>query len=226
MAWASPVEINEQKNSARTITPLLRSSSQSWLSSSTDVMPKMTRQGVSAFTPEGEQKSHLLGLVNAGRFDSYFAGKNSPLIDAESKNEAATQEEGAAQDDSGQDNTLDVSSVIERSPDSARIILFSSNEFLNDQVLQMLGSAQQTSYVNSVQMLANAIDWSLEDSGLLSIRSRGHFNRTLPPMEKDEQMFWEYLNYALAALAIIAIAVWERRRRAIKHKRYFDLLAV
>ena len=221
MTWASPVDINEQKNSARTITPLLRSSSQSWLSSSTDVMPKVTRQGMSAFSPEGEQKSHLLGLVNEGRFDSYFAGKNSPLIDAENKDEAATQEEGATQDDA-----FDVSSVIERSPDSARIILFSSNEFLNDQVLQMLGSAQQTSYVNSVQMLANAIDWSLEDSGLLSIRSRGHFNRTLPPMEKDEQMFWEYLNYALAALAIIVIAVWERRRRAIKHKRYFDLLAV
>ena len=221
MTWASPVDINEQKNSARTITPLLRSSSQSWLSSSTDVMPKVTRQGMSAFSPEGEQKSHLLGLVNEGRFDSYFADKNSPLIDAENKDEAATQEEGATQDDA-----FDVSSVIERSPDSARIILFSSNEFLNDQVLQMLGSAQQTSYVNSVQMLANAIDWSLEDSGLLSIRSRGHFNRTLPPMEKDEQMFWEYLNYALAALAIIVIAVWERRRRAIKHKRYFDLLAV
>ena len=45
------------------------------------------------------------------------------------------------------------------------------------------------------------MDWSLEDAGLLSIRSRGNFNRTLPTLEHGTQLFWEYLNYGLALLA-------------------------
>ena len=101
---------------------------------------------------------------------------------------------------------------------------FSSNEFLNDQTLQMLGSAEQTSYVNSVQMLANAIDWSLEDQGLLSIRSRGHFNRTLPPMANSTQVLWEYLNYALSGLVIIGIALRVRAKRKSTNDQYQNLL--
>ena len=113
--------------------------------------------------------------------------------------------------------------MIKHSPESARIIVFSSNDFLSDNVLRLVGSAQQSEYLNSVQMVANAVDWSLEDSGLLSIRSRGHFNRTLPPMEQSTQVFWEYLNYGLAliALGIIALVVTQQRYR--KHKQFVEL---
>ena len=88
----------------------------------------------------------------------------------------------------------------------------------------MLGSAEQTAYVNSVQMMANAVDWSLEDQGLLSIRSRGHFNRTLPPMVKDTHVFWEYLNYVLSGLVIIGIALGVRAKRKSANGRYQGLL--
>jgi ABC-2 type transport system permease protein len=123
------------------------------------------------------------------------------------------------------DKPFNLGSVIERSPDSARIILVSSNDFLRDQTLQYISSTEQAQYVNSLQFAANAIDWSLDDSGLMSIRSRGHFNRTLPPMERSVQMFWEYLNYGLATLALIAIAIFERRKRLVKHKLLLTLLA-
>lgn len=208
MAWASPVIMDEEKNKSRQITRLLSSSKNAWLSDSTDVMPKVNQQGISAFEPEGEQSSHLLAVVTQGRFDSFYVDKSSPLLEKKEENEE-----------------LHISSVIERSPESSRIILFASNDFLSDQIIQMLGSAQQTKYVNTIQMLANAVDWSLEDEGLLSIRSRGHFNRTLPPMEQSTQMFWEYLNYVLAALAIILVALWEKRRRAVKNKQYLKFLA-
>lgn len=105
-------------------------------------------------------------------------------------------------------------------------MLFSSNDFLSDQVVGLLGTAQQTQYINSLQLAANAVDWSLEDAGLLGIRSRGHFNRTLPPMERSSQVFWEYLNYGLAGLALLVIATVERRRRLVMERRYHEQFAV
>ena len=77
--------------------------------------------------------------------------------------------------------------------------------------------AAGTEYLNSLQLMANAVDWSLEDRGLLAIRARGHFNRTLPTLEQGEQALWEYTNYglALAALGLVALLrqLWQRRRR-------------
>ena len=36
-------------------------------------------------------------------------------------------------------------------------------------------------------LLVNTLDWSLQDERLLEIRSRGHFNRTLPSMQREGQ---------------------------------------
>ncbi len=72
--------------------------------------------------------------------------------------------------------------------------------------------------------MANTVDWSLEEQGLLSIRSRGHFNRTLPPMEQDQQLYWESGNYVVAASMLTALAVLVSYRRKHKAKRYFEEL--
>ena len=232
MTWASPIHLNEEKHQSRQVTPLLYSSEGAWASTSLDIVPKVSSRGVSAFTPEAEQKSYLLGVISQGRFDSYFAGQSSPLFKNMTKTEQQDNQNRTGQtNDAGdsskaQSDTLKINRLIEHSPQSARIILFSSNDFLRDQILQMVGTAQQTQYINTVQMIANAIDWSLEDAGLLGIRSRGHFNRTLPPLAQSEQMFWEYLNYGLAATAIFIVGLWERRRRVAKNKQYIEWLAV
>ena len=215
LAWASPIIVDQEKQKSRTITELLRSSDNAWLSNSTQVMPRVDGGSLSRFTPEGEQKSRLLGVVSAGRFDSYFAGKSSPLL--------AQADEENAQDGAG--DTTTVSGVIERSPESARIILFSSNDFLTDQLLQMAGAAGGGEYLNSLQLLANTVDWSLEDAGLLSIRSRGNFNRTLPTLEHSTQLFWEYLNYGLALLALLIVAGVRYQINRSRQKAYQQLLA-
>ena len=44
----------------------------------------------------------------------------------------------------------------------------------------------------------------------------------LPPLEKDEQLFWEYLNYALALAALIVIALWQGHRRLRRQQRYLQ----
>lgn len=91
MNWTSPVEIDDEKNSDRTVTRLLESSPGSWLSASTQVQPDFRRYGDLGFPVEGEQSRRLLAVVVEGSFSSYFAAKPSPLMTNETP-----EEQGAA----------------------------------------------------------------------------------------------------------------------------------
>ncbi len=223
MNWASPIVIDEEKNKTRRIIPLLYSSENSWTSSSTNIQPDFRAHGQLGFSPEGETGKQLLAVVVEGRFDSFFKGKPSPLLKREEageqppeeKNEKTTDEATAGE--KGEESPI--SRVIEKSPESGRIILFSSNTFLSDSALELVSAALRTRYFNPVQLVENTIDWSLEERGLLSIRGRGHFSRTLDPLDRDEQQFWEYLNYALALLGLAV--VWLLRRIARKRARIY-----
>ncbi len=222
MAWSSPITI-AQDNNAIEYTPLIKSSEQAWTSASLDIMPKLNQAGEASYDAQGEQKSHVLGVIAQGKFTSYFAETDSPLLTT--ANESTANEQEAAEVDSSaanEDESFDVTSVIKHAPESARIILFSSNDFVQDQVLQLTGGISQTNYLNSLQLLVNAVDWSLEDRALMSIRSRGNFNRTLPPMEHNAQLMWEYFNYGMAFILLAGIALWERNRRRRKQRQYLS----
>ena len=208
VSWASPIEI--EPGDSIDVIPLLRSSAGSWLSSETDVMPRLNESGLSAFESTGVQDAHTVGTLLTGTFNTYFAGKDSPLLKNWQEKEEG-EEEPAEPGDVGV-----ITSVIEKSPESARLLLFSSNDFLSDQTLQMVGSSDGTLYANSVQMVVNFVDWALEDESLTSIRARGNFNRTLL-MGEDSQKFFEYSNYMLAMLSILIIA-WIYRRKVNRER--------
>ena len=222
MAWASPIIIDKEKNAKRKVTELLQSSDRAWQSASLDVMPKIDRNGRSLFQPEGDQGKRLLGAITQGQFTSYFAGKKSPLLEAAKDDKQKKPEK----DKSKADSNGVIGSVIEHSPESARIVLFASNEFLNDQVMRLMGASNGSQYLGGLQLVANTVDWSLEDQGLLSIRSRGHFNRTLPPMDHDNQLIWESANYVLAVFMLVALALWQGHRRRQRARYYSETLAV
>ena len=223
MSWASPLEIADDTGVER--FDLLRSSAGSWLSSSADVSPQVGEDGLSPFEPQGTPTSQLLGVALQGQFSSYFAGQQSPLLrenelkgnEDDPAADPTEAESDAATDTDGTDLGT-VSSVIEKSPESARLLVFGSNDFLADQILQMIGSSEGVLYANSLQMMTNVVDWAVEDQALISIRSRGHFNRTLPGMTVDEQSTVEYINYALALLGVGLVLVLFRvlvaRRKA------------
>ncbi len=223
LTWASPIEVDEARNANRSVTPLLESSTGSWVSDDLDVMPRVGSQGLSGFAPQGPTDAHTLAVLLEGRFDSYFTDRPSPLLtpvesdladETETDMDAATLDDDAAGSpaEATEDRLGVVSSVIDRSPESARLFLFASNGFLSDQMLQLIGSAEGTIYGNSVQLMANVVDWSLEDRSLLAIRSRGHFNRTLPPLEQSEQAVIESVNYLVALAGIGFVFLWHRRR--------------
>ena len=98
-----------------------------------------------------------------------------------------------------------VTGMIEKSPESARLILVGSNEAFTDQTLQLSRAANNDRFVNSLQFLENVVDWALEDRALLSIRSRAHFARTLVPMTPERKAFWEYLNYGIVLMGLALI---------------------
>ena len=69
-------------------------------------------------------------------------------------------------------------------------------------------------YLNSIQLIENAVDWSVEDVGLLAIRSHGATSRILQPMTEQEQSLWEGANYVVALVALLIIFfAWRARRR-------------
>jgi ABC-2 type transport system permease protein len=223
MPWSSPIRIDDARNSARRVTTLLESSPGSWQSASTNVMPRINEAGLSAFVAEGEIGARRLGVMVEGQFDSFFVGQDNPLLVVEES--AKAEAEG---DESEPDAPADVgviSGIIERSPESARLFLFGANDFLSDQTLGMIGSAEGGLYGNSLQLIANVVDFSLEDQALLSIRSRGHFNRTLPPLGSGDQLFWEYFNYVAALLGMVVVFVIYRQHAGRRRRVYQTWLA-
>ena len=72
--------------------------------------------------------------------------------------------------------------------------------------------------------MENVVDWSLEDRGLLAIRGRAHFSRTLDPLDRESQVFWEYLNYGLALLGLLLIGLIRRQTHKQAALRYAAIL--
>lgn len=288
--WGSPISLDLEANESREVVELLRSSDESWVESSPDVMPKVSQGSVSPYFPAGNVESRLLALSIQGRFDSYF--EESPLLveareraeelknqesteipelddqlegvdqEQESTDEAETNTEAESEIDnvpdmaetlepqtsnpnqSEDDSILDddelgiepdgaaseddleeeedtlgiVASVIDRSPESSRLFVVGSSEFVSDQSVRMISSARGELYANSYQFLANLIDVAMQDASLMSIRGRSHFNRTLPPLEDSQTMFFEYGNYAAALIGLGIVfglnALFRNRRRA------------
>jgi ABC-2 type transport system permease protein len=99
--------------------------------------------------------------------------------------------------------------VIEQSPATTRLALVASTAAVSDLSLQLSRQA-----AGNLQLAQNLVDWGVEDTDLLSIRSRSTFARTLLPMSAEERGRWEVINYGIVVvlLAILVGATIGRRR--------------
>ncbi|HTW73989.1 MAG TPA: Gldg family protein [Steroidobacteraceae bacterium] len=219
MPWVAPIDIDARRNRGRKLTVLLRSSPGSWVSDSTDLVPADFH-----FTPSGKLGSYPLAVMLQGEFDSAFKGKPSPLLAAAGAAGAAPAAGKGAASGTAAAQPGQIDSVIEHSPDSARLILVGSSTMFSDQVLDLLGQAQGRAYTKPIEFLQNVIDASLEDQGLMAIRGREHFARTLVPLSSATEKFWEYLNYGVALGALALVWAFNRRRRRRLAARHLKLL--
>lgn len=211
LQWASPLQVDEEANAGRQVEVLLSSSRQSWQRSDSNVTPDMQQYPQYGFPIEGDQASLPLAVSVRGSFTSYYADPNHP-----SPFEAAPEAAPGATPTPAPDGSEApaVLGTIESSPESARLVVVGSAEFLDDVVLDISRSMSQDRYLNNLQFLQNAVDWSVEDEDLLTIRSRGTYARLLRPLSETQQMRWEVANYVVALLGLIGIGVlWRMRQR-------------
>jgi ABC-2 type transport system permease protein len=198
MQWVSPLNIDEGLNEGREVTALLQSTAESWLRAATDVQPNPEVYPLYGFPIEGVQESRPLAVAIRGSFESHFKDRESPFQATETLTSTTTTPQG----------------TIEVSPESSRLVVIGSAEFIDDAVLELSRQLSMDRYLNNLQFMQNAVDWSVEDDDLLTIRSRGTYARLLKNLEKNQQSFWEGLNYALVLLALVVIGgVWTLRRR-------------
>jgi ABC-2 type transport system permease protein len=172
------------------------------------VNPDMQQYPQYGFPVEGDQASLPLAVSVRGSFTSYYADPNHP-----SPFEAAPEATPTPAPDGSESGAPAVLGTIESSPESARLVVVGSAEFLDDVVLDISRSLSQDRYLNNLQFLQNAVDWSVEDEDLLTIRSRGTYARLLRPLSETQQMRWEVANYVVALLGLIGIGVLWRVRQ-------------
>ncbi|MEM1114126.1 MAG: Gldg family protein [Pseudomonadota bacterium] len=181
MAWASPV--STQRVEGRRTNILLRSGPRSWTSDSRDILEPPDLDEVRGSVDLGPRN---LAVQLQGRMTSYFPER--PLSDLR-------PEQGFAQFPHP---------TLLRSPESARLVVFGSNDFLRDQVLNIELAASGNPYIGAMELMLKSVDWAVDDSPLREIRSRDGMRQTLPPMDRGQQRALEYFNYA-AALVFVAL---------------------
>jgi ABC-2 type transport system permease protein len=217
--FASPVTLDQTKNANRTTSVLLKSSPNAWLTTNTQIEPNFQLYPQIGYATEGQPASYPLAVAVQGVFDSYFKGKPSPLLQSD---QAAANQPSSAPSSTPTPAPL-TSSLLESSPDTARLVVLGSGEFVDDVVLQLSSRLTQDRYLNNLQLMQNAVDWSVADLDLLSIRSRGTTSHVLNPMDQSEESRWEIMNYAIALVILIGIgALWYYRRR---HEKPIELVS-
>ncbi|MFN3296344.1 Gldg family protein [Caldimonas sp.] len=202
--WASPIDVDEARQSGRQVARLLRSSNASWVSDSLDVLPDYRSHPETGFAVQGERGPRLLAVALEGRFESYYRGKDSPLA-----------EDGASR----------ALGVIEHSPASARLVVVASNAFGSDAAIDLASQGLNTLYLQPVAFVQNVIDWALEDRALLALRGRSQWARTLDPLPEGHAARWEAANYGLAALGLAAVVLWRHLIARADRRRHQRVLA-
>ncbi len=204
VGWASP--ITASVSDGRSVTTLLETSGDAWVSEERDVMPAMDDAGNTLFqAPAGPRQKASIGVLLEGVFESSFTEPPSAPPVASTDGEAPVEPPR---------------SLVARSPASARLLVIASNDFASDQVLSGVIAASGNQYFGPLELLLNSVDWAVEDATLTRIRSRAHFNRTLPPMDATTMASIEYGNYGVALLIVaILFLAW----RVIRGQRNLRL---
>jgi len=205
--WVSPITVDEAKNAGRQLTVLLRSSPQSWTQTETNIQPDFNLYPEQGFPIGSERKSYPLAVSVQGTFESFFKDRPSPF------GEEALE---------GKEEAQSPPPTLEASPETARLIVIGSAEFVDDIVFDISSSLVRDRYLNSLKLVQNAVAWATEDLDLLDIRARGTYARVLKPLSEGERSFWEGANYVAALLAVVVIGVvWNTRR---KNERPMELI--
>ncbi|MFT4623347.1 MAG: ABC-2 type transport system permease protein [Myxococcota bacterium] len=187
LPWASPLALAESLPEGVTAQELLHTSAGSWVANITSIEPDFVAYPDYGFARGDAPGRQLVGLTLEGRFPSHYADKTNPLF-GDSSN-----------DGSGR--------TIKSSVADGRLVVLGSGEVVSDVVLSL--ASQQTGMVHrgNLQLVQNLIDWSVEDTDLLAIRSGGAFTRTLLPLSEAAKVQVEFGVYALVMFPMLLVVL-------------------
>jgi ABC-2 type transport system permease protein len=183
--WASPIVVEAPEGVE--VQELLRTSDDSWTDASGNILPDLQAYPETGFKPGDDKGAKVVAVALTGSIKSAWR-------DGPPQMEGPTDWIGTALP-------------------GARLVVVGSSEMPGDLILQLAGGSTGEVHRGNIMFLQNAIDWAVEDTELLSIRTAGAFARTLEPMDDDTRRQLELANYAIVALALGLVA-WLPRRRA------------
>lgn len=142
-------------------------------------------------SPGAEQIQANLAVTMQGTFPSFFAERPNPNF----------QGEGDA-----------TGRTIKQSLPDARLAVVGSAELVSDLLIQLAQQPGGEVHRGNLQMVQNLVDWSVEDTDLLEIRTAGAFARTLKPIDEAQITVYEFAQYFIALMLLGLVAVGARRR--------------
>ncbi len=195
---------------AKSCRPLLSSSDRAWQDTSFKANPDYDKNGKLGFAAPSKRQRFSLAITKVGGFTSSFKGKQAPLMDDGSAKPGANKDKNAKSD---KDKLR--AGVLEHSPDTARLVVLGSSSFVSDIMLGLSEQISQGGRANE-EFMTNLVDWSVQDSSLLQIRSKERYARSLDKLDTGEKVGWEVGNFGFAALAVLAIGLLTlgKRKRA------------
>jgi ABC-2 type transport system permease protein len=199
---------NKSQDGKPVCKTLLQSSDKAWEVPYFQAQPDFQRFPGVGFSEPEKTKRIPLAVSVVGKFESYFVGKKPPVLSEEKPGPASR---GKTEKKEGHR-----AGMIERSEQDARLVVLGSANFVNDIVLSISSQVSQANLAN-LQFVNNLVDWSVEDAGLLRIRSKERFARTLARLDSGEMIGWQVGNFAFAILAVVLIGLFTlgSRSRAV-----------
>jgi ABC-2 type transport system permease protein len=196
MHWASPVKAAPKVgDDTHTVEVLLHSSDGSWLTSSTAVEPNLVTYPGTGFP--GPAKDLAADKKGSQPMAVSVIGGFASSAAKPAKTDPAAK---------------DAPRLIEHSTPDSRIVVFGSSAFVSDDLLglsQQLGSELGLS---NIELVHNAVDWSLADTDLLAIRSHNGAARALTLGRSPVSWIEINIIIAIVGLAVVVGLVILRRR--------------
>ena len=204
LTWASPLTLAENLPEGVKGEILLRSSPDSWLKTDSNIEPasfEFDEEGVVA-PADAEIGPQPVAVTLEGVIPSFFADKPSPLFEPNAKDDPEANPSG---DRTGR--------TLKQSTPNARLVVVGSSAFISDPITQQSAAPGGGVYRGNAQLMGNLVDWALADTEMLKIRSSGAFARTLRTIKPAEATRYEFINYAIGLLAILAVWLLTATRR-------------
>ncbi len=102
-----------------------------------------------------------------------------------------------------------------KDPRSGKIVLFSDAEFAR-------GNQRVPPNADNISLIANAVDWLTDETGLMEIRTKGISSRPIKKLSEAKVQMYKWVNFALPIALVIVLGVlyaqYRKRLRKLRQR--------